>query len=383
MTRFERWVSWPDQTEQLDLEAFAPGFAGGTASAGIKAGDADDVAVIASQGDPDIASALFLTANAAAAAPVRLCRERCDIGEIAAVMVNSGNANAATGEQGFADALALQKETAQLVGLSDRRVAVAQTGVIGVRLEMPPLLEATAEAAGKLSAEGATAVAEAIMTTDKGPKQIAVRCGGVTVSAQAKGAGMIEPGFATMLCFVQTDAVADGLEDLARQAVDGSFSLISVDGQMSTNDTVLIQSSGLSGRPLPDGLLEAVLLELALEIVADGEGATRVGRIEVTGARDQIEAKRVARAVANSPLVKTALHGRDPNWGRILQAAGAALAGEDLSALDHSAVSAGELGEARPDAEISVELSRGEASAHAYFSDLTKRYVEINSEYTT
>lgn len=383
MTRFERWVSWPEQTERLGLEDFAPGFAGGTASAGIKAGGVDDVAVIASQGDSDVASALFLTANAAAAAPVRLCRERCDTEGISAVMVNSGNANAATGEQGFADALALQKETAQLVGIPDRSVAVAQTGVIGVRLDMPPLLEATAEAAGRLSARSATAVAEAIMTTDQGPKQVAVRCDGVTVTAQAKGAGMIEPGFATMLCFVQTDAVADDLGTRSRAAVDASFSLISVDGQMSTNDTVLIQSSGLSGRALPDGLLEATLLELALEIVADGEGATRVGRIEVTGARDQIEAECVSRAIANSPLVKTALHGRDPNWGRILQAAGAALAGEDLSGLDHSAVSSRELGEARPDAEISVELSRGEASAHAYFSDLTRRYVEINSEYTT
>jgi glutamate N-acetyltransferase/amino-acid N-acetyltransferase len=267
--------------------------------------------------------------------------------------------------------------------LPEDQVAVAETGVIGVQLEMPPLLEAIGRAASEMSAEGASEFTEAIMTTDVGPKQVAVRCDGVTLTAQAKGAGMIEPGFATMLCFVQTDAVADDLEPVSRAAIASSFERITVDGQMSTNDTVLVQASGVSGNPLPGGLLEAAMLTLALEVVADGEGATRVGRIDVRGAQDEIEAERVARAIANSPLVKTALHGRDPNWGRILQAAGAALAGEDLGDLGAEAVSADELGDARADAEIAVELSRGSAAAHAYFSDLTKRYVEINSEYTT
>ena len=152
----------------------------------------------------------------------------------------------------------------------------------------------------------------------------------MTVSAQAKGGGMIQPNMATMLCFVQTDAVVEDPDAALRAATDASFERITVDGQMSTNDTVLLQATGSSGAPLPEGLLEAVLLQLALEVVADGEGSSRVGRVQVDGAASQAEAERVARAIANSPLVKTALFGRDPNWGRIAQAAGMALAGEDL-----------------------------------------------------
>ncbi len=152
---------------------------------------------------------------------------------------------------------------------------------------------------------------------------------------------------------------------------------------MSTNDTVLLQASGASGRPLPDGLLEAVLTQLALEIVADGEGATRVGRVEATGAASEEEAERVARAIANSPLVKTALYGRDPNWGRIAQAAGMALAGEELPELGPSEIDAAELGGDEPEAELRIALGRGDASAHVYFSDLTHDYVTLNAEYTT
>jgi glutamate N-acetyltransferase/amino-acid N-acetyltransferase len=205
----------------------------------------------------------------------------------------------------------------------------------------------------------------------------------VTISAQAKGAGMIEPGFATMLCFIQTDGLIEDPEAALRQAVDGSFERITVDGQMSTNDTVLLQSSGASGRPLPEGLLDAVLLQLALEVVADGEGATRVGRIEVTGAADGPEAELVARRIANSPLVKTALLGRDPNWGRIAQAAGAALAGEDIGELGPEAIEAGELATEAIEAELSLRLDRGEGRARVFFSDLTHEYIVINAEYTT
>jgi glutamate N-acetyltransferase/amino-acid N-acetyltransferase len=158
---------------------------------------------------------------------------------------------------------------------------------------------------------------------------------------------------------------------------------ITVDGQMSTNDTVLLQASGAAARPMPDGLLDAVLLQLALEIVADGEGATRVGRVEVSAAANDEEAERAARAIANSPLVKTALYGRDPNWGRIAQAAGMALAGEELEELGPDRIEASELGSDRADAELSVDLGRGSASAHVYFSDLTPGYLEINSKYTT
>ena len=221
------------------------------------------------------------------------------------------------------------------------------------------------------------------MTTDRGPKRCTVRGDGVTISAQAKGAGMIEPRFATMLCFVQTDAQVPDPEAALRAAVADSFERITVDGQMSTNDTVLLQATGSSGRPLPAGLLDAVLLQLALEIVADGEGATRVGRIEVTGGASSEEAERVARAIANSPLVKTAFYGRDPNWGRIAQAAGMALAGEELAELGPDAIEAAELGSDAAEAEIGLRLDRGDGGAQIYFSDLTPGYVELNSEYAT
>jgi glutamate N-acetyltransferase/amino-acid N-acetyltransferase len=210
-----------------------------------------------------------------------------------------------------------------------------------------------------------------------------VSAGGITLSAQAKGAGMIEPGFATMLCFVQTDATVADPAAALRDAVDGSFERITVDGQMSTNDTVLLQASGSSGEPLPAGLLEAVLLQLALEIVADGEGASRVGRIEVSGAADPAEAEAAARAVANSPLVKTALYGHDPNWGRIAQAAGQALAGEELPELGAGQIDAAEVGSKLAEAELALDLRRGAGRAHVFFSDLTHEYIEINAEYTT
>jgi glutamate N-acetyltransferase/amino-acid N-acetyltransferase len=205
----------------------------------------------------------------------------------------------------------------------------------------------------------------------------------VTISAQAKGAGMIQPGFATMLCFVQTDGELGDPEAALRAATAASFERITVDGQMSTNDTVLLQSTGAAGAPLPQSLLDAVLLRLALAVVADGEGASRVGRIEVRGAADDREAERVARAIANSPLVKTAMYGRDPNWGRIAQAAGMALAGEDVRELGPDVIDADELGGEGGEVEISLTLERGEGRAHVYFSDLTPEYIRINAEYTT
>jgi glutamate N-acetyltransferase/amino-acid N-acetyltransferase len=193
---------------------------------------------------------------------------------------------------------------------------------------------------------------------------------------------MIQPGFATTLCFVQTDAVVDEPEAALRAAARDSFERITVDGQQSTNDTVVLQASGASGQPLPAGLLEAVLLQLALEVLADGEGATRVARLRVTGAADEPEADRVARAIANSPLVQVALHGGDPNWGRIVQAAGMALAGEEVE-LDEDSVEAAELASDDAEAELSIDLDRGDAGAVLYFSDLSCDYVRLNSEYAT
>jgi glutamate N-acetyltransferase / amino-acid N-acetyltransferase len=377
-----RWVNAPDGVEELDPAQLAPGFRAAGVACGLKDGGATDVGVLASD-EPGVRSALALTRNAAAAAPVRVCRDDCDGGAIRAVAVNSGNANAATGDQGYRDALAMRDAAAEALGAQPRTVAVAETGMIGVPLNIEAVTTGVLEAVEGLSAEGGEDFARAIMTTDRGPKRCAVRAGGVTVSAQAKGAGMIEPGFATMLCFIQTDAEVPEPDSALRSALAGSMERITVDGQMSTNDTVLLQASGAAGAPLPDGLLDAVLLQLALEIVADGEGATRVGRVEVAGAADEPEAERVARAIANSPLVKTALFGRDSNWGRIAQAAGMALAGEELDELGPDRIQAAELAAELPEAELSVHLGRGGASAHVYFSDLTHDYIRINAEYTT
>jgi len=376
-----RWVEAPDGVEDLDPAQLAPGFRASGVACGLKAGGATDVGIVACDA-PEVRSAMALTANAAAAAPVRLCRDQTDAAGIRAVAVNSGNANASTGEQGMRDAEAMRDAAADALDLEPATVAVGETGVIGVQLDVEALLAGVRDAAGALSETGAADFTTAIMTTDRGPKQCALRAGGVTVSAQAKGAGMIEPGFATMLCFVQTDAVLEDPDAALRGALADSMERITVDGQMSTNDMVVLQASGGSGAPLPDGLLDAILLQLALEIVADGEGATRVGRVEAREARDPDEAERVARAIANSPLVKTALFGRDPNWGRIAQAAGMALAGEELQELGAQDIGT-ELGSDVPEAELSVALARGDSRAHVYFSDLTYDYVRINAEYTT
>jgi glutamate N-acetyltransferase / amino-acid N-acetyltransferase len=325
-----------------------------------------------------------LTRNASAAAPIRVCRERLDRAGIRAAVVNSGNANAETGEQGLADAWAMCERAAAETGLDPTRVAVAETGMIGVPLPIDAVLAGIGEAASSLEPNGGEEFAKAIMTTDRWPKRCTVRTAdGVTLSAQAKGAGMMQPDFATMLCFVQTDAVVPDPDAALRAAVAESFERVSVDGQMSTNDTVILQSTGAAGAPLPDGLLESVLLQLAIEIVADGEGAARVGRVEVSGAASAAEAERVARAIANSPLVKTALFGRDPNWGRIAQAAGAALAGEDLEEIGAESIDAAELGAETAEAEIGLRLGRGVHGTHVWFSDLGYEYVRINAEYTT
>jgi glutamate N-acetyltransferase/amino-acid N-acetyltransferase len=377
-----RWVDVPDGVEELDPSELAPGFRAAGVHCGLKGSGDTDVGLLICD-DEGVSSALALTRNAAAAAPVRVCREDVEGGSVRAVAVNSGNANAATGEQGYLDALAMRDAAADALGLEPNSVAVAETGTIGVALEIEAVTGGIREAAKQLSESGGAEFARSIMTTDRGPKQCTLRAGGVTLSAQAKGAGMIEPGFATMLCFVQTDAVVKDAGEALRAALAGSMERITVDGQMSTNDTVVMQATGASGKPLPDGLLDAALLQLALEIVADGEGATRVGRIEVRQARDQDEAERVARAIANSPLVKTALYGRDSNWGRIAQAAGMALAGEELEELGPDRIEAADLAGDAPEANLSITLGRGDATGHVFFSDLTHDYIRINAEYTT
>ncbi|HEU4906592.1 MAG TPA: bifunctional ornithine acetyltransferase/N-acetylglutamate synthase [Solirubrobacterales bacterium] len=377
-----RWVQPPAGVEQLDPSGLAPGFRAGAAHCGLKGGGKTDIGLLVCDA-PEVSSSLLLTRNASAAAPVRVCRQRVDGGAVRAAVVNAGNANAETGEQGMADAWAMCERAAAELGLEPSLVAVAETGVIGVPLPIEAVLPGIGEAAASLSTEGGGAFSEAIMTTDRWPKRCTVKAGGVTLSAQVKGAGMMQPDFATMLCFVQTDAVVEDPDAALRSAVASSFERVTVDGQMSTNDTVLLQASGEAGAPLPPGLLDAVLLQLAIEIVADGEGAVRVGRAQVDGAASAEEAERVARAIANSPLVKTALFGRDPNWGRIAQAAGQALAGEDLEEIGSDSIDAAELAEDLAEAEIGLRLDRGGHAAHVYFSDLGYEYIRINAEYTT
>jgi glutamate N-acetyltransferase/amino-acid N-acetyltransferase len=377
-----RWVEAPTGVEELDPAQLAPGFRAGTAHCGLKGGGKTDIGLVVCDAE-QVVSSILLTRNASSAAPVRVCRDRCERGAIRAAVVNAGNANAETGEKGYADAVAMCAEAGGRLGLRPETVAVAETGVIGVPLPIEAVLAGIGEAAATLSADGGSAFADAIVTTDRWPKRCTLRAGGVTLSAQAKGGGMIQPNMATMLCFVQTDAVVEDPDAALRAATDASFERITVDGQMSTNDTVLLQATGAAGAPLPGGLLEAVLLQLAIEIVADGEGSSRVGRVQVEEAASQAEAERVARAIANSPLVKTALFGRDPNWGRIAQAAGMALAGEDLEEIGSDSIDAAELGEDEAEAEIGIRLGRGDASAHVWFSDLGYEYIRINAEYTT
>jgi glutamate N-acetyltransferase/amino-acid N-acetyltransferase len=377
-----RWVQAPDGVEELDPDRLAPGFRAAGAHCGLKGGGRTDVGLLTCDVE-EVSSAIVLTRNASAAAPIRVCRDRIERSRIRAAVVNSGNANAETGEKGLADAWAMCEEAAAQLELKPELVAVAETGTIGVPLPIEAVLGGIATASTGLSPEGGRAFSDAILTTDRWPKRCTLRAGGVTLSAQAKGAGMIQPNMATMLCFVQTDAVVEDPDSALREAVDASFHRITVDGQMSTNDTVLLQATGASGQPLPEGLLRAVLTQLAIEVIRDGEGAARVCRIGVEGAASAAEAERVARAVANSPLVKTALFGRDPNWGRIAQAAGAALAGEDLEEIGADSIDAEELGADVPEAEIGLRLDRGEHSAHVYFSDLGYEYVRINAEYTT
>jgi glutamate N-acetyltransferase / amino-acid N-acetyltransferase len=377
-----RWVEAPRGVEELEPAQLAPGFRAGGAHVGLKDGGATDVGLLVCDAER-VDSALVLTRNASAAAPIRVCRDVVDRAHVRAAVVNSGNANAETGEKGFADALAMSERAADALGLEAAQVAVAETGVIGVPMPMGSVLQGIEVAAGDLAADHADVFAEAITTTDRWRKLVTLTLDGVTLSAQAKGAGMIQPNMATMLCFVQTDAVLTDPAAALKRAVDASFNRITVDGQMSTNDTVLLQATGASGRPMPEGLLAAVLLQLAIEIVRDGEGTARAGRIDVAGAADRAEAEQVARAIANSPLVKTALCGRDPNWGRIAQAAGAALAGADMDEIGAESIDAAELGAETPEANIALRLGRGDGRAHVYFADLGHEYVTLNAEYTT
>ena len=407
-----RWVEAPAHA-RLDTEGGLPqGFRASGVACGIKEPAAPDLGLVVSDA-PETTSAARFTRSGTLSAPVLLCQERCLLGGIRAVVVNSGNANAATGGTGLDDAARMQGSAAMASGVRDESaVAVASTGVIGVPLPMRVITPGIAAAARALRADGDEDFAQAIRTTDAYPKranmEVELPSGTVRLSAQAKGAGMISPSFATLLCFLQTDArlSAQTCDLLLGVTVKRSFERISVDGQLSTSDTVILQASGRSGvsvEPETEDELkfgeaaDALLRQLALDIIRDGEGARRVGRVVVSGGEAEA-VDRVARAVADSPLVKTALYGGDPNWGRIVQAVGMALPHTAPLPVDISiegiAVCArgarvphdqAALQQAvqRDEVEYEIGLPGAGAETERYFSDLGHEYVTINAEYTT
>lgn len=411
-----RWVQRPEHVTQDD-GGLPAGFRAANAAAGIKPGGAGDLGLLVCDA-PDAVSAARFTRSGVLAPPVLVTRDETVANGLRAVVANSGNANAATGPAGMDAARLMQRATADALGIEPATVGVASTGVIGVSLPTAGLQTGIAAATAALRADGADAFSDAIMTTDAFHKRatltVALPSGTVRLSAQAKGAGMIEPAFATMLCFVQTDAALapETAELLLGVCVKRSFDRISVDGQLSTNDTAILMCSGASGvlvaPETEDELrlgeaLDALLRMLAIMIVRDGEGAKRIGRVVVRGGeREAVE--RCARAVANSPLVKTALHGADPNWGRIAQAVGQALPGTAPLPLDISiegiAVCARGVAVAHDEdalraaaAGLEIEYEVGlpgfdpanpaAAETEVLFSDLSHAYVTINAEYTT
>jgi glutamate N-acetyltransferase / amino-acid N-acetyltransferase len=406
-----RWVDAPDNATEL-TGGLPKGFRAAGVACGLKPSGALDLGIIASSA-ADTTSAVRFTRSGTQSAPVLLCRERCRLDAIRAIVVNSGNANAATGRRGLEDAARMQGAAAIAAGAgSEEYVAVASTGVIGVPLQMGSVIGGIGAAAHALRSEGDAEFAEAIRTTDAHAKRacldVELSGGTVRLTAQAKGAGMISPGFATLLCFVQSDAALSPAtcDLLLGVTVKRSFERISVDGQLSTSDTVILQCSGQSGVQVdpetPDELhfgeaLDAVMRQLALSIVRDGEGARRVGRVVVRGG-DERAVDLVARAVADSPLVKTALYGGDPNWGRVVQAAGMALPGTAPLPLDVAIEGVqvcskgafvphdGDLlraAVARDEVEYEIGLPGEGVEAERYFSDLGHEYVTINAEYTT
>lgn len=376
----------------------APGFtASGVAARISKLGP--DLALVVGNGE--CVGAGMFTTNRVQAAPVVVSKAHLERAQPQAVVINAGNANAATGARGEADARATAAETAKLLGLEPEQVIVMSTGVIGQPLPVDRVLAGLGAAVAGLSADGGADAAQAILTTDTCAKEAVAQGAGFTVGGMAKGSGMIHPNLATMLVVITTDYPLEPGEpiEFLRPAVEESFNSISVDGECSTNDAVLLLSSGLGERG-DDGAfaqaLQRVCADLAAEIVADGEGATVFAEITVTGATTPAEAKAVARRIATSPLVKTALFGKDANWGRVLAAAGSAPYNGGYAQLEPARVSlsyngtkvltAGAPSGIEPDVSganctIELDLGLGEGRAHYLTSDLSYDYVRINADY--
>jgi glutamate N-acetyltransferase / amino-acid N-acetyltransferase len=404
-----RWVEAPAHVRELEPAALPAGFRAGAVAAGLKQPQGLDVGVLFSD-QTETTSAARFTSSSRLGAPVIVSKDAA-LDRLRAVVANAGGSNTGDGERGIDTARAAQLAAAEALGVEPEQVGLASTGVIAAELPRDKLVAGTKAAITALG-DSADGLAQAIMTTDRWPKraclEVKLNGGSVRLAGQAKGAGMISPRHATMFCFVETDAAlpAETVELLTGVCVKRSFDRISVDGQLSTSDTVFVLANGASGvRVAPEShdelllgeAIDALMRQLAMEIVADGEGAKRVGRIVVRGDIDHVEP--VARSVANSPLVKTALHGADPNFGRILQAAGQVLPPPfvvDLDIEGRRVVTAGEgdplsaeeikaLEQAVTGDEVEFELTiPGEGGeTEVFFSDLSHEYVTINAEYTT
>lgn len=381
------------------------GFAAAGITCGLKASGKPDLALVQNLG-PSFAAAGVFTTNRVVAAPVVWSRETLEGngGQARAVVLNSGNANAATGQAGWDDAVEMAERTAAALGLSREGVLVCSTGVIGEKMPMDTVRAGIDAAAGALSPEGGAGAAEAIITTDTHPKTAVVRREGYSVGGMVKGAGMLAPGLATMLCVITTDADVSGeeLQEALNHAVEYTFNRLDSDGCMSTNDTVIVMASGASGVRPPagefTGALSEICRDLAHQLLSDAEGAAHDVHIRVYGARDEAGALFAARRISRSNLFKTAIAGEDPNWGRIISELGtcpAEIVPFDPARLDVSVNGVavcknGGLGEDRSqvqfqgrDVTVEINLKEGFAEASVWTNDLTHAYVSINSEYTT
>jgi len=362
-----------------------------------------DLAIVRSV--PLATGAAMWTQNRVLAAPVVVSKRHLEAAEPQAIVINSGIANAATGAQGEADATATAEHAAGLLGLAPEQVLLLSTGVIGAPMPMDRVLAGVDAAAAALSPHGGDEAAEAIRTTDTHPKTAVVHGGGFTVGGMAKGSGMIHPNLATMLAVLTTDYPLERGEaiELLRPAVDVSFNSITIDGECSTNDAVILLSSGAAAIQRTPATDEAFVLalrtvsnDLSHQIVVDGEGATLVAEINVSGAASAAEARAIAQRIATSPLVKTALFGHDANWGRVLMAAGsapwnggyAAVDADQITlryngtvVLDHGTPTDVEPDVSGPSCTIDLELGLGSGHAGYLTSDLSYDYVRINAEY--
>ncbi len=378
------------------------GFVAGAAPSGVRRNGRKDLAIVRSL-PPSTGAAVFTT-NLVQAAPLRVSKSHLRNAQPQAVVINSGVANALTGAQGEADAIATAGKTAALLHLSPDEVLVLSTGVIGIPMPMDKIISGLPQVVASLSDKGGADAAEAIMTTDTRPKHSVASNDNFSVGGIAKGSGMIHPALATMLAIVTTDyALApDQASDFLRTAVESSFNRISVDGDLSTNDAVILLANGAAEATRADADFQSALQEvcddLARQIVADGEGATVLIEIRVTGAANEEDAVAIARRIATSSLVKTAAFGRDANWGRVIAAAGSATTGQGPVKIDVDQLSLGFNGTsvfadgaptgAEPDLsaqvlEVDLDLGIGTFEAAYLSTDLTNDYVRINAEYTT